>query len=144
MPPISDEAPAGGKPIDRLGFAGLPDRDNPFAWKQKTREGKLGARDLLTVLTDDEVARYATVVQDQVSMEERYAAIKIASAVCGLGLAAAAIWHGIGAGISKLDAAGLGLAALMVYWPWRVLTCRALWIKHLKAAKAELARRSGA
>jgi hypothetical protein len=121
---------------------GFPDRDNPLAWKRKTREGKLGARELLTSLTDEEVERYAGVANDQVRIEERLWGVKIGSAVIGLAVALFALWHAVGSGVGRMDIAGLGLGALMVYWPWRVYKCRALWMTHLHAAKVEQARRS--
>ena len=137
MPPISEP----GASLRPLKFAGLPDRDNPLAWKRKTAEGKAGARDLLTSLTDEEVARYMGVAKDQVQIEERRVVLKVLSAVFGLALAGFAVWHGAQAPIGKWDIAGLGLGLAMVYWPWRVFKCRQLWLKHYDSARAELARR---
>ena len=122
-------------------LAGLPDRDNPLAWKRATKQGVLGARDLLTSLTDDEVSRYMLVAQDQIKLEERWAALKVACACAGAALVAILIWRGLGNGFGTWAIAGLGLGLLMGYWPWRVMKCRQLWQKHFEAAKAEQARR---
>ncbi len=67
MPPISEKSSA----ARGLKVTTLPDRDNPLAWKAKTREGKRGARDLLLALTDEEVTRYMGVALDQIRLEER-------------------------------------------------------------------------
>jgi hypothetical protein len=138
MPPISEPARARSS---HLGLTGLPDRDNPLAWKRKTLEGKRGARDLLTTLTDEEVTRYMSVAQDQVRLEERLALVKVLSAIGAIVLGVLVAWHVVTSGLARLDVAGLGLAAVMGYWPWRVFKCRQLWLKHLEAARAELARR---
>ena len=125
-----------------LGLTGaLPDQDNPLAWKRKAREGKLGARDLLASLTDEEIARYMSVAQDQVRIEERFAPLKIMSAIGGAALVIAALVYAIRTSFSGWDIAGLGLGFALVYWPWRVLKCRTLWLKHFEAARAEQARR---
>jgi hypothetical protein len=138
MPPISDQ-----KRINQpMKTAGLPDRDNPLAWKRATREGKLGARDLLTTLTDDEVARYLSVVEDQIKLEERGAWLKIASAIAGAALLGFLTWYGLDAGFGGWVIAGLGLGLVMEYWPWRVMKCRQLWQTHFKAARDEQARRA--
>ena len=139
MRPINDK---GAK--DRLGLAGLPDRDNPFAWKQKTREGKRGARELLVDLSDDEVARYMAIASDQVQLEERLAAVKVLCAVCGIAVCAAVLFMGLTTRFSGLVFTGLGLGLAMVYWPWRVFRCRQLWQMHYDAARAEQVRRQSA
>ena len=137
MPPTSNKRKADGV----LGFGGLPDRDNPLAWKQKTREGKLGARELLNDLSDDEIARYMAISTDQVVLEEKHTALKIMCAVSGVGLLGVFLRHAVQTRFSGLDIAGLGLGLVMVYWPWRVFKCRQLWLKHFEAAHAEQARR---
>jgi hypothetical protein len=144
MPRISDRSKPATTAHGRLGLAGLPDRDNPFAWKQKTREGTRGARDLLADLTDEEVARYMSVALDQVRLENAQPVLKIGVAIAGCAAVAAALWIGFSQRFSGWDIAGLGLGLAMVYWPWRVLLCRRLWQKHYDAAKAEQVRRSGA
>jgi hypothetical protein len=137
MPPTSDKAPR----RSTLGLTGLPDRDNPLAWKRKTREGRRGAHDLLTALTDEEVARYITLAHDQMRLEERLMALKALSAVCGAGLIGAIAWHGSRVGLGSWHIAGLGLGVAMGYWPWRVLKCRQMWKKHFEAARAEQLKR---
>lgn len=122
----------------------IPERDNPFAWRARTKEGRAGAIHLLDSLTDEEVARYIDVARDQMQIEERLAALKVASAIFGVALAGYVVWRGLHQGLSGWDFAGLGLACAMGYWPWRVYTCRRLWWKHMKAATAELARRQAA
>ena len=139
MPPTSD--PPGPKST-WFGFAGLPDRDNPLAWKRKVAEGRLGARELLTTLTDEEVGRYMAVAEDQVRLEERHTAVKIASAIAGLVLLSLVILTGLRSGFHGQVLAGLGIGLAMVYWPWRVMKCRELWLKHFAAAKAEQERRA--
>ena len=140
MPPISDEnQPERG--AGRTGPAGFPERDNPFAWKRKVAEGRLGARDLLVTLTDEEIGRYMGVAQDQVRIEGRHRAVKIASAVAGCVLLVMVAASGFTTGFDGRVLAGLGLGAGMVYWPWRAMKCRELWLKHFNAAKAEQERR---
>ena len=138
MPPTNDER--GGK--SRLGVAGLPDRDNPLAWKRKVAEGRLGAKELLTTLTDEEVGRYMAVAQDQVKIEERYTPVKIASALAGVAVLCMVFLTGFRSGFHGPVLAGLGLGLAMVYWPWRAMKCRELWLKHFAAAKAEIERRA--
>ena len=138
MPPTSDQASR--KP---LSFAGLPDRDNPLAWKRKTREGKRGARELLSALTDEEVARYMTVALDQVHLEERLWALKVMCAVAGAAIVGVLAMLGFATQFTGWAIAGLLLGLTMVYWPWRVLRCRQLWQKHFEAAQAEQFRRNG-
>ena len=137
MPPTSDN----GSSTRRLSLAALPDRDNPLAWKRKTAEGKAGARQLLVDLTDEEVARYMGVAQDQVRLEERLAAIKMVCAASGAALLSVCLWHGLWDGFHRPEIAGLLLGLMMVYWPWRVFKCRQLWQSHLHATRVELARR---
>ena len=138
MPPISDNKHGGGAAEP----ASLPDRDNPLAWKRATKVGKLGALDLLKSLTDEEVSRYADVACDQIRLEERWATLKFACAICGAGLVAVLLWRGFDAGFGRWAVAGLGLGLAMGYWPWRVWKCRQLWQIHFNAALAEQARRS--
>jgi len=138
MPPINnDRAETGRLP----GGTWLPARDNPFAWKHLVAQGKLGARELLTTLSDDELHRYMAVARDQIGIEERRRGLKIASAISGVAIVAAAIGWGASQGFTKATFAGLGLGLVFCYWPWRVLKCRALWLKHFEAAKAEDERR---
>ena len=138
MLPTSD--PPGLK-SPRPGLAGLPDRDNPFAWKRAVAEGRLGARELLVTLTDEEIGRYMGVAQDQVRIEGRHRVLKIASAIGGAVLLIFVCVNGFSTGFSGRIAAGLGLGVGMVYWPWRAMKCRELWLKHFDAARAELDRR---
>lgn len=125
-----------------MNFAGLPDRDNPLAWKRATKEGTLGAHALLRVLSDEEVQRYIGIVQDQINLEERWARLRVGSAVIGAGLIAFLIWRGLETGFGGWVIAGLGLGLAMEYWPWRVFKCRQLWQKHFLAARDEQARRA--
>jgi hypothetical protein len=142
MPPISEPASQQPRLHGSLSLtAAMPDRDNPLAWKRATQAGAAGARDLLKVLTDDEVARYMGVARDQVALEEQGAAIKIGSAMLGVGLLVFVGWHIVQAGFGRWDIAGLGLAVAMGYWPWRVFKCRRLWLTHFEAARDELALR---
>jgi hypothetical protein len=142
MPPTSE--PASGQPLLHGSLslsAVMPDRDNPLAWKRATQAGAAGARDLLKILTDEEVARYMGVARDQVALEEQGAAIKIGSALLGIGLLVFVGWHITQVGFGRWDIAGLGLAVAMGYWPWRVFKCRRLWLTHFDAARDELALR---
>ena len=113
-----------------------------MAWKKKVAEGRLGARELLTTLTDEEVGRYMAVAQDQVRIEERYTAVKVASGFGGAGMVGAALVWGMRSSFGWPVLAGLGLGLGMVYWPWRAMKCRELWLKHFAAAKAEIERRA--
>ena len=144
MPPTSDKAKAPTTAHGVLGLAGLPDKDNPFAWKQKTREGTLGAKLLLTDLTDDEIARYMSVALDQVRLENKHAVLKALLALAGLALVAAALRDGFAVRFSGWHIGGLGLGMAMVYRPWRVLQCRRLWQRHHDAAQTEQLRRTQA
>jgi hypothetical protein len=137
MPPTSEPPTNGGQ----LGFAGLPDRDNPLAWKRKTEAGRQGARLLLAELTDEEVARYMSVASDQMRIEERHRAVKIFSALMGGALVVGCLWYGLAKRFEPWDIAGLGLGVAMGYWPWRVVRCRQLWQQHFDAAQAEQVRR---
>jgi hypothetical protein len=119
----------------------MPERDNPFAWRAKSKEGRAGAVLLLESLTDDEVARYMGVARDQVKLEERHWVVKAGSAVIAVLLAVVLAWQALRLGFTRWHFGGLGLAFAMGYWPWRVFACRRLWLKHFDAAKAELARR---
>jgi hypothetical protein len=143
MPPTSERAkPALGLTGSYTGaLAGLPDRDNPLAWKRATREGSRGARELLKVLTDDELARYQSIASDQVHLEERLAALKVASAIVGAGVLILVGWHASAAGFGRWDIVGLCAGLAMGYWPWRVLKCRRMWQTHLDAARDEQTRR---
>ena len=138
MPPTSD--PPGPKST-WFGFAGLPDRDNPFAWKRAVEQGRQGARELLCELTDEEVGRYMALATDQIGIEERHGGVKIASAIAGAALLALAVVTGVRAGFGGAPTVGLGIGLAMVYWPWRVMKCRQLWRTHFEAAKAEQVRR---
>lgn len=119
----------------------MPDRDNPFVWRAKTREGRKGAVRLLEELTEDEVNRYMDMALDQVRHEERLAWLKIALAVAAVAIVAYDLVHGWQNGITNWHVAGLLVAAALGYWPWKVRSYRRLWMRHLSAAKAELARR---
>ena len=123
------------------GWRGLPDRDNPLAWKRATKQGTRGAIALLAELSDDEVARYMAVASDQMKLEERWAAAKLVLGFSGVLLCGFALWQGFATGFGNWTIAGLGLGLLMGYWPWRVLRCRQLWRLHFEAARAEQARR---
>jgi hypothetical protein len=138
MPPINEKkSEARG-----LKLASLPDRDNPLAWKAKTREGKRGARELLLSLTDEEITRYMGVALDQMRLEERLAAVKMLCAAGGVAVIGLLLWHGMQTRFDGWAFAGLGLGIGMVYWPWRVLKCRQLWQMHFEAARAEQLRRA--
>jgi hypothetical protein len=132
--------PAGGP--DARTPAGLPDRDNPFAWKRASQVGKQGAHALLAELTDEEVARYMSIAEDQVRLEARHVWPKVGSAVLGAVVVGLALWTGFAWGFSLITISGLGLGMAMGYWPWRVLKCRQLWQKHVAAAHAEQVRRA--
>jgi len=142
MPPISEPSARGQKGASEVNLSSFPDRDNPLAWKRKVAEGKRGARELLTTLTDDEVGRYMSVAMDQVHIEERHKGLKVASAVLGLLVVIAAVAIGWHAHFGGRVLSGLGLGIAMVYWPWRALTFRKLWLKHFEAARTEQERRS--
>ena len=130
--------PTNNQPVENPRLA---DRDNPLAWKRATKIGKLRAHELLASLTEDEVARYMQVATDQIRREERWWALKIASALTALVLWALLVRQGFAAGFGKWVIAGLGLALAMGYWPWRVMKCRQLWQRHYDAAHAELSSR---
>ncbi|MBX9926770.1 MAG: hypothetical protein K2Y05_10465 [Hyphomicrobiaceae bacterium] len=143
MPPTADDA-AGADPDAtpaRREPMRMPDRDNPFAWRAKTKEGRRGAARLLEELTDEEVARYMDVARDQLNHEERLAWLKVALAATAAALVAYDLAHGYRNGITSWHVGVLGLAAVLGYWPWKVRAYRRLWMKHVAAAKAELARR---
>lgn len=121
---------------------GLPDRDNPLAWRRLQRDGAAGARALLATLTDEEVRRYMAVAQDQVAIEERFSGLKIASAATSGALTGWCLLEGLIGGFRGWVVAGLGLGLVMGYWPWRVYQCRRMWLKHREAARSELVRRN--
>lgn len=138
MRPIDNELQRTGR---LPGASLLPDRDNPFAWKHLVAQGKRGALELLATLTDDEVKTYMAVAKDQAGLEERNWGLKVASGVVGVCLTGAALLSGIRHGFSATALAGLGLGLGFCYWPWRVVKCRDLWMRHYEAARAEDERR---
>ncbi len=138
MPPIDNERQRTGR---LPGASLLPDRDNPFAWKQMVAQGKRGALELLGTLSDDEVRTYMAVAKDQIGLEERYWALKMASGVLGLGVIGAGVLKVARHGFSATALAGLGLGLVFCYWPWRVVKSRELWKRHYDAARAEDERR---
>ncbi len=119
----------------------MPDRDNPFAWRAKSKAGRRGAARLLEELTDEEVTRYMDIARDQLNHEERLAWLKVSLATIAAALVAYDLAHGYRNGITTWHVVGLALAALLGYWPWKVRAYRRLWMKHVAATKAELARR---
>jgi hypothetical protein len=120
---------------------GMPDRDNPFAWRAKTKEGRKGAVRLLEELTPEEITRYMDMARDQVRQEERLAWLKLSLAAAAVALVIYDLADGLQNGITTWHIGVLMLAAALGYWPWKVRSYRRLWMKHLTAAKAELARR---
>lgn len=138
MPPTNKHEGSGGENK----VTGLPDRDNPLAWKRATLAGAEGARKLLVLLTDEEVRRYMAVARDQIRSEERLAGLKVASAICGALVVVWFLWQGIATGFGKWVVAGLGVGVAMGYWPWRALQCKQLWQKHFDAARDELTNRN--
>jgi len=138
MPPINNERAETGR---LPGASLLPDRDNPFAWKQMVAQGKQGALELLANLTDDEVRRYMAVARDQIALEERHWWLKLAAGAVGAALVVFAVSLMLQAGMTKGLFAGLGLGLAFCYWPWRAHKSRELWLKHYDAAKAEDERR---
>jgi hypothetical protein len=119
----------------------MPDRDNPFAWRAKAKEGRKGAARLLEELTEEEVSRYMDMARDQVRHEERLVGLKLTLAAVAVVIVVYDMAHGLANGITSWHIGGLALAAALGYWPWKVRSYRLLWMKHLAAAKAELARR---
>lgn len=148
MPPTADtsgDAPATGTPAPRAAASlRMPERDNPFLWRAKSKEGRRGALRLLELLTDEEVSRYMDMASDQVRAEEQRIGLQVLAVMTALGLVAYDMADGLQHGITGWHLAGLLLAAGLGYWPWRVRACRRLWMKHLTAAKAELAKRRAA
>jgi hypothetical protein len=141
MPLINKSHRGTPKEQANLSFVGLPDRDNPLAWKRATRAGRLGAVELLGELSDEDLARYQTVACEQAAIEQKHWGLKAASAIGAVVLAASVVWHAATSGLSRWDIAGLGLSGLMGYWPWRAWVCRAMWLLHATRARSEHERR---
>ncbi len=92
---------------------------------------------MLSALTDEELRRYGEIAADQRRLEWRYGWAQI---VCLAGALAATVWFVrelLTAGISWRAGAGLGLAALLGYWPYRKAIVRRLWTKHCRAVERE-------
>lgn len=138
MPPINNA----GKADHGAKVTGFPDRDNPLAWKRATQIGTRGAKELLRSLTDEEVVRYMAVAKDQIAIEDRRKALKVASAIGGVAVVAYACWRGISNGFAGPLIWTIALGLAMIYWPWRVLKCKQLWQKHFDAAREEQVRRN--
>jgi hypothetical protein len=122
----------------------MPEHDNPLAWRAKAKEGRRGAILLLEALTEDEVARYLEMAGDQVRNEERRLWLQLTVGAGAVALLAYDAADGLANGVTSWHVAVLAVALAMAYWPWRARACRRLWMGHVDAAKAELARRRAA
>ena len=111
-------------------------------------------RDLLTVLTDDQLARYGEIARDQATAELSrwwWQAMLAVGAVSAFAWATAK-WGIAGvetasievAGFGRAVVLGLGLGFVLAYCPYRRLKNWTLWNQHCKAVRAEQERRSGA
>lgn len=141
LPTADAPEPGQARSARRLEPMRIPERDNPFAWRAKAKEGRAGAIRLLEALSDEEVARYMEMASDQVRNEERLIWLQLLCSATALGVVIFDMADGLQNGISIWHVSGLLLAAALAYWPWRVRACRRLWLMHVNAAKAELARR---
>jgi len=111
------------------------------------------ARDLLLVLSDDELARYGEIARDQAAAElSRWwlqAGLAMA-AVAAFGWATArwgiAGMEAIGveaAGFGRAVVVALGIGLALAYSPYRRVRNWTLWQRHCKAVQAEQERRLG-
>lgn len=99
-------------------------------------------RGLLGVLTDDELVKYGEVAQDQIDREMRWRKAQIAAAVAAGALMVWVLIRLFDAGAERALFYTLGLAALLVYWPYRSRRTRRLWQGHSAAVEAEQSRRA--
>lgn len=99
-------------------------------------------RGLLGVLTDDELAKYGEVAQDQIDRELRWRKAQIAAAVAAGALMVWVLIRLFDTGAERALFYTLGLAAALVYWPYRGRRTRRLWQGHSAAVKAEQSRRA--
>ncbi|MEL6872141.1 MAG: hypothetical protein AAFO62_04960 [Pseudomonadota bacterium] len=100
-----------------------------------------GWLDLLSSLSDEELAKYGEIVVDQAAIEWQRAAAQVVCAIAALSLTAASLYLGL-AGAATRTALATGALGLGVgYWPWRKARTRRLWKTHHEAVAREKERR---
>src|SRR5690606_15407517 len=105
-----------------------------------TAEGWLG---MLGVLTDGELAQYASLARDQARREERLGWVKGAFAVASVAILVWSIGRLVRLDFDKVLLVPLGISVLLGYWPYRAVRSRRLWQSHMTAVRNEQMRRSG-
>ncbi|MEO1206189.1 MAG: hypothetical protein AAFV45_07645 [Pseudomonadota bacterium] len=95
----------------------------------------------MSTLTTDELKKYGEIASDQIKSEQRWTLAYLALLGISLGVLT---WVGLGIIAGGLDSRGiygLGLAALLAYWPYRSMKIKTLWRGHCNAVRAELKKR---
>ncbi len=99
---------------------------------------------LLRELSDEELDQYARLAADQVRRENRFAWAQVALALFSALTLVWTFFSAIGGGLDRARVAAVGLAGLMLYWPYRKAKSRRVWQRHIAATREEQARRAEA
>jgi hypothetical protein len=92
-------------------------------------------------LTDDELARYGQIANDQYRREVRLWGAQAVVCIAAIGAAVWGLRWLLWVGSGRLALLTLGLSAMLGYWPYRKAKSRRLWWGHYQAVVEEQQRR---
>ena len=99
---------------------------------------------LLSSLSDEQLTRYGDIARDQQTLEWNNALMQALALAGALALLAAGVAEVLAGWSWQLIVLTVAAAAICGNFPWQKHRMRRLWGRHLRAVKAEQARRAAA